>query len=203
MIVFHWPRIIFRWPQIRSMKTILLMTWIVDLDSVKRCDGWLQTWIYQPGTIVSCPWIVSLVRVPELSGTIVMIQGHVQGHDSGTWSCPVPESCPWFLSLNFLAPLLWRLRDMSMDTIQGHDTIPGRQHNSCPWKFLKFQKRYVSFRDMFKGHDRNTIRDTIVSLSRVPEIPGTGIVSLSLKPGTRSSRHWAAFLKSMPGCLRQ
>ena len=181
MIVFHWPRIIFRWPQIRSMKT-LLMTWIVDLDSVKRCDGWLQTWIYQghdrvmslnrvPGScpwtfwhdcddsgtrsgtrfrdmIVSCPWIVSLVLVPKLSGTIIVTtQGHVHGHNSGT----------------------------------RHD--PGRQHNSCPWKFLKFQKWYVSFRDMFKGHDRDTIRDTIVSLSRGLKFQGQESCPWALSQG--------------------
>ena len=28
--------------------------------------------------------VMSLVRVPELSGTILTTQGHVQGHDSGT-----------------------------------------------------------------------------------------------------------------------
>ena len=98
---------------------------------------------------------------------IIITQGHVQGHDLGTRSRRVPESCSWIVSLNFLARLCW-LRDTFRDTIQGHDTIPGTRHDSCPWKSLEFQTRFVSLRDTIKGHDRDTIRGMIVSLGRVP-----------------------------------
>ena len=111
-------------------------------------------------TIVSCPWIVSMNFLAQLW----QLRDTIQGHES----CRVPESCPWIVSLNFLARLCWP-RDTFRDTIQGHDTIPGTRHDSCPWKSLKFRTRFVSLRDTIKGHDRDTIRDTIVSLSRVPE----------------------------------
>ena len=77
----------------------LFCWWPESLTSIQlndAMDGYRHGFIR--GTIVSCPWIVSLVRVPELSGTIVMIQGHAQGHDSGTCRVlslnRVPGSCP-------------------------------------------------------------------------------------------------------------
>ena len=74
--------------------------------------------------------VVSLVRVPELSGTILTTQGHIQGHDSGT-------------------------RHDSRDTTR--------------FVSLKVPEILDTIR-VPKGHEiRDTIRDTIVSLSRVPE----------------------------------
>ena len=77
--------------------------------------------------------------------------------------------------------------------VQGHDS--GTQHNSRDTIHapeivsLKFLARFCVAKGHDEGHDRGTIRDMIMSvnlsLNRVPEIPGTQIMSLSFNPGTK------------------
>ena len=73
---------------------------------------------------MSCPWFVSLVRVPELLDTIRVPKGHELRDTNrvvSLESCRVPESCPWesLRDTNSKKIVSLDLRD----TIKGHDTI--------------------------------------------------------------------------------